>query len=411
MIELITGLPGNAKTLYTIGQVMRRAESEGRPVYYAGIKGLNLDWTEIDPLKWMDCPPGSIIVIDECQKVFRNRSLGTQPGPHVTGLEEHRHQGLDFYLITQHPSLIDPAVRRLSGVHKHLIRIFGMEVSMVHKWSAVVDTPDKAHCRKDSEKERWAFDKGLYGVYHSAEVHTMKRSIPLRLKLLVLVPLLLIGAIWGVWYLFIGKHSAKPAVAEGRAAEARQSRPVPSTWSSERGRESVGDKRPSDDPVADAKRFVFENTPRVVGLPQTAPKYDELTKPVRVPVPAACIEFRGRCKCMTQQATPMDVKESMCREFARNGFFQDFDADRDRKDAEKTAMGSRVLDRREVATRDDARSMGPQVAVFGNPAGDVPKLPVVSTTAAKSTSPGENPGMPNDGPPPPNAGRAKPMAN
>jgi zona occludens toxin len=86
MIELITGLPGNAKTLYTIGEVKRRAEAEGRPVYYAGIKELQLDWTPIEADKWTDCPAGSIIVIDECQKVFRNRSLGAQPPAHVTEL-------------------------------------------------------------------------------------------------------------------------------------------------------------------------------------------------------------------------------------------------------------------------------------------------------------------------------------
>ena len=379
MIELITGLPGNAKTLYTIGNVMRRAEAEGRPVYYAGIKELKLDWTPIDPLKWMECPPGSIIVIDEAQKIFRNRSLGTLPGPHVTELEEHRHRGIDIYLITQHPSLIDPAVRRLSGVHRHMIRIFGMEASTVHKWSAVVDTPDKSHCRKDSEKERWAFDKSLYGLYKSAEVHTMKRSIPLKLWLVLAAPLVLGLVGWWVYSTTIGKHG-KPG-----ASEVRQQAPSRTPTGHVREfhpREAQNDGRSKvPDPVEDAKQYVWHNTPRVVGLAHTAPKYDELTKPVRVPVPAACLQFRGTCKCLTQQGTPMDVKESMCIEFARNGFFEEFDPEGDRKDVERGLASSKILDdrKRDIGADDERR--GSPVVVFDKVASDVPPLP--SSTAKK----------------------------
>ena len=42
-IELITGLPGNAKTLHALGRAIERSSSEQRPVYYAGLKGFNPD--------------------------------------------------------------------------------------------------------------------------------------------------------------------------------------------------------------------------------------------------------------------------------------------------------------------------------------------------------------------------------
>lgn len=371
MIELITGLPGNAKTLYTIGQVKARAEAEGRPVYYAGIKELELDWTPIDPMKWMDCPSGSIILIDEAQKIFRNRSLGTQPGPHVTELEEHRHRGIDIYLITQHPSLIDPAVRRLSGVHKHMIRIFGMEASTVHKWNAVVDTPDKAHCRKDSEKTRWAFDKSLYGLYKSAEVHTMKRSIPLRLKLLLLVPFLLVGAAWGVYKLTIGKHTQVPAQEAKQGAQEAVKGPASQFPVSGRDRAVQGDSKRSLDPVADAKEYVYMNTPRVQEMLHTAPKYDELTKPKRVPMPAACLEFRGDCKCYTQQGTPYEVKRAMCVQFVQRGYFEEFDADGERKGVDVKHFASRSPTEGGRPAHTDA---GSQVAVFEKVQDDVPKV-------------------------------------
>lgn len=366
MIELITGLPGNAKTLYTIGEVKRRAEAEGRPVYYAGIKELQLDWTPVEADKWMDCPDGSIIVIDECQKVFRNRSLGAQPPRHVTELEEHRHRGIDFYMITQHPSLIDPALRRLVQTHKHLIRIFGMEASTVHKWSVCTDNPDKSHMRKDSEKTRWAFDKSLYGIYKSAEIHTMKRSFPKKLLVVLAAPFLVVAAGAVVWWVTIGKHQqgavdqVAPAGAVGAVGLASPAAAAP-------GKAKL-------DPLEDAKHYVWENTPRVEGLQHTAPKYDELTKPVRVPVPAACIQYRGTCKCLSQQGTPMDVKESMCVEFARNGFFEDFDPEKDREASERTARSVRVLNGQ---VDEQAGPAGGQVAVFTNPPRDPPHVPAV----------------------------------
>lgn len=370
MIELITGLPGNAKTLYTIGEVKRRAEAEGRPVYYAGIKELQLDWVPIEADKWMECPAGSIIVIDECQKVFRNRSLGAQPPAHVTELEEHRHRGLDFYMITQHPSLVDPALRRLVQTHKHLIRIFGMEASTVHKWSVCTDNPDKSHMRKDSEKTRWAFDKSLYGLYKSAEVHTMKRSIPKGVWLVLALPVVVAAAGGFVWWQTIGKQKqdmvAQAAEVPGHHGSQASAGVVASAPAMAAG--------PKFDPMADAKRYVWENTPRVEGLQHTAPKYDELTKPVRVPVPAACIQYRGTCKCLSQQGTPMDVKESMCVEFARNGFFQEFDPEKDREASERTARSVRVLNGQ---VDEQVGAAGGQVAVFTNPPRDPPHVPAV----------------------------------
>jgi len=373
MIELITGLPGNAKTLYTIGEVQKRALAESRPVYYSGIKELNLDWLEIDPVNWMEVPAGSIIVIDECQKIFRNRSIGSSPPKHVTELEEHRHKGLDFYLITQHPSLIDPAIRRLTQVHKHLIRIFGMEASTVHKWNVCTDNPDKAPSRKDSEKVRWAFDKKLYGVYKSAEAHTMRRSIPLRLKLLALVPLLLILAVWSVYKLTVGRLPKDQVVSTATVARAGSS---PSAVPAGAAVAPSGRALESPlDALADAKRFVEQSTPRVVGLAYTAPKYDELTKPTRVPVPAMCIQKGQDCRCFSQQATPLDVGYNMCVGFARNGYFQEFDADADRRDTDRTAAAQRVIDARDAGP---AREAGfSQVASFGNPPRDAPYRPSV----------------------------------
>lgn len=331
MIELITGLPGNGKTLYTISQVRKRAQDENRQVYYHGIPELTLDWVLLeDPREWAKCPPNSIVVLDEAQKIFRARSMGAQPPEYVAQLETHRHLGIDLVFITQHPALIDPSVRRLAGRHQHLVRVHGFAASTVHRWESVKDNCDKPTARKDSEKKKWNFDKSVYSLYKSAEVHTVKPSIPGRVKLLAVLFVLFVAMAW-----YFGMFLKKKTTAPEKSAEVVTASSGKATQSPAGGfySEAGATRSPPPDPVADVEQYVFRETPRLAGLPHTAPKYDGITVPVRAPVPAMCVQIQrqgGRldCRCYTQQATRMqDMEVNMCLDFVHNRRFQDFDAE------------------------------------------------------------------------------------
>ena len=377
MIDLITGLPGNCKTLYTIAWVRDWAKRDSRPVYYSGIPlsdegKAELGWAEIDPEKWMECPPNSIIVIDECQRVFRNRSINSQPPKFVTDLETHRHLGVDLVFITQHPMLIDPAIRRLTGRHRHMVRIWGLEASTVHEWPAVRDNCDKPAARKDSEKQKWTFDKSVYRLYKSAEVHTVKRMIPMRAKLLLLVPVLLALAAWYV-YSFVQKKTAPPqqqnsqVKTQGVGGAAGGVTPMPAS--------------PAYDPVADVKQYIAMNTPRLEGLPHTAPKFDEITKPEVAPVPVACVATASRCLCYTQQGTRMDVRDQQCRDIAEFGFFQEFDPN----GRDKREQSVAVLDREDKALPLSGASTREQGRYFEAPVMDQEGYGVLEGKRGKGT--------------------------
>jgi len=347
MIELITGLPGNAKTLYTISYVKAWAEKDNRPVYYSGIPDLKLPWIEIDPVKWMECPPGSIVVIDECQRIFRNRSINSQPPSFVTALETHRHLGIDLVFITQHPMLIDPAIRRLTQTHKHLVRIYGMQASTVHSWNAVRENCDKPAGRADSEKTKWLFDKTAFELYKSAELHTMKRQIPFMVKALAIVPIVLALSLYYV-YSFVQKKTDENQAAKTTATQPAQRVAAPALP----GMPPVGGQQGALlDPVADARRFVDMNTPRIVGLAHTAPKYDDITKPTIAPVPAACVanQARDKCNCYSQQGTLMATPIAMCLDIVSRGYFMDFDPDQNSQ-----------VDRESQRTRDSVAVLNSQ---------------------------------------------------
>jgi zona occludens toxin len=300
MIVTITGLPGNGKTLYALNWVKAKAEKEGRPVFYNGIKDLALPWTECDPEKWFELPANSIIVIDECQRVFRPRMHGTKVPPHVEQLETHRHLGIDIVLITQHPMLIDSNVRRLVGLHFHVVRKFGLQAATVHEWASIKENCDKN--RDESTRHDFKYPKASYAWYKSAEVHTHKARVPMRVWIFLALPFVLAGLVWYLWQQLMPHEPAQ------QPQNARIS-----------SGQVTGQAKPAG-PMT-AAEYTASFTPRVQGLAYTAPAYDEVTKPLQAPYPAACISSASRCQCYTQQGTKLQMTEQLCRDIAAGGFF------------------------------------------------------------------------------------------
>ncbi|HWW06329.1 zonular occludens toxin domain-containing protein [Collimonas sp.] len=323
MINLFTGLPGNGKTLYTLWYVKAWIEKENadrekagepaREIFYHGINNLMLPWTKIDPQKWMDCPPGSVIVIDESQFVFERKPNGSKLPIFYEQLAVHRHNGFDIVLITQNPSLVDNFVRKLVGRHMHIVRTFGMERAVVHEWAAVRESPEKPSSRKDSIKHHWRYPKEVYSYYKSAEQHTVKRTIPMKLFMLIFFVVALIVLVYVIYQRI--QDSIHPERTQKGQVSASQ------TQSQQAAQGHVSYKNAQED----AKQFMFDRTPRVQGLPQTAPRYDDVVKPTTAPVPVACVSNQYRCDCFTQQATPINVPEVLCRDIVKRGYFVDFD--------------------------------------------------------------------------------------
>lgn len=317
MITLITGLPGNGKTLYALWLVQQLAKKEGRQVWYHGIKGLKLDWnvipTKLEKIngreeevpQWWLCPAKSIIVIDEAQ----NAGFGVRPRGQCPEwgqkLETHRHLGVDIYFITQDPSLIDAHDRKLIELHFHVMRSFGMQRAVVHEFRPVRENVLKS--RKGSIEHRWGYPKEVFGWYTSAEAHTHKRRIPAKVWIFLALPFLVGGISWFAWAKYLDPHRARP----GQAVAAPGAAGVPAYLGQ---------------PAAAAKltraEYVDQHAPRVEGLAYTAPVYDEVTKPVVAPYPAAAVLMGSKgCRAYSQQGTRLDMPDAMCRQIVERGFF------------------------------------------------------------------------------------------
>lgn len=335
-ITLITGLPGHGKTLYALSRYRHIHEAppkgEARPVFHAsgqsdkakrseihGIPDLALPWDAIDPLQWAQCPANSVVVIDEAQFVFGPRAGRSEPPEYVAQLATHRHLGVDLVLITQHPKLLDPFVLRLVDRHFHVIRKFGTAWATVHEFAnGVRETVDRS--RKDSIRHDWRYPKDVFSLYKSAEVHTVKARIPAKVFVMLgMIPLAIGFGLYAAYRLNPANaaHSAKPGTGQSGSDQA----------ASAPGAASAGapGQRPSSAGV-----WASSLTPRVAGLPHTAPAYDRLTVPVEAPYPAYCVDLgpHYQCKCYSQRGTNLDAPRATCESIAKGGFFAYWTADR-----------------------------------------------------------------------------------
>lgn len=180
MLTLITGTPRAGKTLLAVWQLAQAVpgsfvEVKGKAVprrLLSNIEDLVVDHVHIEA-KDLECwhtwaQPGDVIMFDEVQEVWRPRGLGVKVPPEIAALETHGHMGVDLVLITQHPMLIDPNIRRLVNQHLHVRRIT-KGAAMVYEW----DHCENPGLTKTSIAHRMFFHRRkMYALYKSAVAHT-----------------------------------------------------------------------------------------------------------------------------------------------------------------------------------------------------------------------------------------------
>lgn len=314
-INLHTGLPGSGKTLFTIHHVKALAEKTGRPVYHNGIADLSLDWHKIDGDKWHEqVPDGALVVFDEGQRDFRPRGNGQSVPPHVEALETHRHRGIDIYITTQHPMMLDTNVRRLTDTHRHLLRIFGTPSARVHLFNGCRPNPDQN--RKDSQETTFVYPSDVFQLYKSAELHTIKAKIPKRLLMFIALPIVLGVAVWAVLN-WAHTSGAAPSSTAGKAKPSDTATLKPT--------------------AAQGMPYTVESfKPRIDNLPESAPRYDGITRPVRAPKIAGTFVFKGHCHLIQADGTAYPSTEEFCRQVLANGVpHYDWDNPEDRQQQER----------------------------------------------------------------------------
>lgn len=315
MLTLITGAPGTGKTAALVKLLDEL--SKDRTIFVNGIPELKINHVElVDPANWMnEVPDGAAVVIDEVQTVWRPRGPGSKVPDHIAALETHRHRGLDFFIITQGPNLVDSNVRALVGRHIHL-RDLGVLGRYWYEWPECADNC-RTGWRNAPIKKKYRLPKAIFDKYKSASIHIKPiRSFPVVLVVLLAA---LIGAGFLVWRSYQA-ITARMAPAE---VPSEDSAPV------DRGRADDLVPAPVRTPAVMAQSAPDERVdfiPRLSDRPWTAPAYDHLRQVQHVPYIAGGLCVDDDCRCFAEDGGRLDVSSDACLDWINSRSFTPYRA-------------------------------------------------------------------------------------
>jgi zona occludens toxin len=308
MITLLTGVPGAGKTALAVKTLLEDKTLEGRPIY-TNITGLKLPHFPIDA-DWIrnwhtNAPPGAFILFDECQDVFPPRHVSREPPEFVNMLSKHRKDfSVDFFIITQSPSLIDHAVKALVGRYLY-IRQDGL-ITMLHESKKVLDFEDKG-VRETHAGTPYKLPKQVFDLYTSAEIHTKKPRRRLPAAVYVFGFAVVLAVSLGAYI-----YKSRFAAVVG---------PVVSVV----GEQGAGVAAPAAPTVpAVPERIIEAMIPTDDHNPLSAPLYAAVVPPVVAPEVVGCISNSRTCTCYNQQATPVWIPDEQCKQRATGHYYDPY---------------------------------------------------------------------------------------
>lgn len=323
MIILQTGVPGSGKTSSVVNMLMTDesythfTDKDGvrkkRPLFVNGIPEFKIEHQELtdeqireQPLQDF-LPYGSLVVIDEAQRLYGTRSAAAKVPPYIESLATHRHHGLDIVFITQHPSFLDAFVRRLVQRHMHVsIKPVGRKL---YEWNECIDQPDASQNIAKAIERTFVLPKKAFGMYKSAEVHTKpKRRIPKSLIFLILfLPALIAYSIYTVNRLG-NKYG-------------NEEQPKTTAVAASDVSDGTNQTETAPDPIHGQNLTPDMFVPTLPEKPESKPIYNTVRQVKSYEYIAGCVKGgKTGCTCYSDQGTALkEVTRQMCNDYAVNG--------------------------------------------------------------------------------------------
>lgn len=335
MISLFTGMPGAGKTAAMIDLLTEI--SKDRPVFVHFdekerlrpeqkllSETLKIPHTRVNAAEWHEqVPDGAILVIDEAQGCWRPRGPAAKVPECIAALETHRHAGVDIFLTTQAPRLIDANVRGLVGRHVHL-RDTGWLGRWWYEWP---ETNDSLTWKSCPVKKRYTLPKKVFDLYGSANVHT----VPVRMtpKTLFLVGFLLVLLAFLVFRITLSLNAhTEPKKDDLPVSSAPVVAPVVRTEYAQQQQNQVPDER-------------VDFMPRLSDRPWTAPAYDHLRQVVRMPTITGAMCVNGNCVCFHHKER-LEIAHEQCKHWVDfrpfNPYLPEPDSSADRVVASRSSV-------------------------------------------------------------------------
>lgn len=135
-------------------------------------------------------PIGAIFVYDEAQKEewIKQKAGALSNDLRITSLEDHRHAGLDVIFVTPSTNYLHSHITGLVSPHYYVERPLGLATTNVFMFNKFQKTPDAVSTRSKADDQSMIPLGKKYGQYYkSSAQHNIKRTIPLKLKVMVVI--------------------------------------------------------------------------------------------------------------------------------------------------------------------------------------------------------------------------------
>ncbi|MDE3050298.1 MAG: hypothetical protein KGJ48_10400 [Nitrospirota bacterium] len=249
MIEMFEGVPGSGKSYYAVSERLLKWVRAGRRVYVY-VDGFYLDrlalfegtdqaqlekqitlWHSIEEVKGglLHVEPGSAVLIDEVQTVFRSKDK-TDPEL-LRWLETHRHKGIDLVLMCQQYGQVTLGVNRLVEATTKFRRLdrFGLK----NRYQASVrGNPEEVDVIRMFTGKYEPTLYAYYSSYSSAAVsETARGGSMLKSPTVVIGVLGLVVAVG--WFAFGGWLSGAKPLLSASASKLPPALPLPTVHGSQ----------------------------------------------------------------------------------------------------------------------------------------------------------------------------------
>lgn len=369
MITLITGSNGTGKTAYLVNEMVKLLKAEigkdhhkfvawflrlffdatkppSRPLFVHGIKELKIPHTpiycrddlcdicrsNIELVNWEqrqdraqdvdkflyaeDWPrwkqTGALIIIDEIQRIWPPSNSTNRLPEALSLMQTHRSYGVDFWIISQDPSLFHKNIRTLVGLHIHLLSTWNGRQQ--YEWPFC---KDNVQSTGNAVARPYKLPSEIFHLYKSADMHTkLKKRMPLAVYAFAACIVVMVGLSVHIYQRYSEKFEESDKVAL-----TTDSVSVPT---------GEGGALAAALPVSTAP--VIQNSsypdfkPTVEGVPESAPAYSELLKVTAVPLLVGCVYSKTTdvCSCYTAQATPYPASKEYCMAQIKNKRFNPY---------------------------------------------------------------------------------------
>lgn len=188
-LVLITGKKGSGKSHFATRIIKDIIDTNnGKYTVFANITGLKIEGVQESPEDWRDAPNNSIIFYDEAQLLpwADNSSTKISSDERVANMTLIRKQNKHIVLMTQDPTFIHSALRKLVDYHYHLSHPFKDGKPMVFYFhGALTNIDDKGVWKTHAqEKFNYNLDKNISELYQSIDdsaVHDQTYKVPKKI--------------------------------------------------------------------------------------------------------------------------------------------------------------------------------------------------------------------------------------